>query len=108
MVSPGINVADFKEKVKEKKKPRLDNWAADELLVYSNWATYNNGLGQPMRSSASLAGLGGDDGDQNVVVVVVPSYGGKDRISTGLYYIFGSLLNVSPPKSAVVVRLKDE
>jgi hypothetical protein len=72
MVPPGINVADFKEKVKEKKKPRLDWLAADELVVYKNKASFEEGKGQAMIGSASVVGLGKDDEDENVVWVVVP------------------------------------
>jgi len=72
MVSPGINVADFKEKVKEKMKPRLDSWAAAELLVYQNLETYINELGHPMEADVSLADLGKMANDPVVVVVPRP------------------------------------
>jgi hypothetical protein len=71
-VSPGVNVADFKKKVKEEKKPELDWLAADRLDVYPNKALYNNGQGQKMKGSASIVGLGVDDEDENVIWVVVP------------------------------------
>jgi hypothetical protein len=65
------DVADFKENVKEKKKPELDWLASDRLVVYKNKASFEEGKGQQMDFDATLAGLGGD-GRENAVWVVVP------------------------------------
>ena len=68
MVPPGINVADFKKKVKEEMKPELDWLAANHLEVYKNEACFKSK--EKMEFDASLDGLGVDD--ENVVWVVVP------------------------------------